>query len=156
MPDYVLRRAEIADLAVISDHRQKMFREMGKPMDSACVASFESWLEDALATGLYQGWLAQTAEGTVVAGAGLTVIPWPPGPRDSTPRAAFIYNVYTEPDHRHCGLARRLMNALHDWCRQEHITTARLHASEAGSRLYESLGYKATNEMMVMLDAESK
>jgi len=156
MFDYSIRRAASADLSVISDHRQKMFSEMGQPMDSACVASFESWLKGALATGLFQCWLAQTAEGAVVAGAGLTVIPWPPGPRDSTPRAAFIYNVYTEPEHRHRGLARRLMNALHDWCRQQHILTARLHAADAGLRLYESLGYKATNEMMVMLDAKAE
>jgi GNAT superfamily N-acetyltransferase len=151
MADYALRHASVADLPVISDHRQKMFSEMGKPMDADCVASFERWLKGALATGLYQGWLAQTADGTAVAGAGLMVIPWPPGPRDSTPRAAFIYNVYTEPEHRQRGLARRLMNALHDWCREQEIRTLRLHASAAGRVLYESLGYSPTNEMMVML-----
>ena len=78
---------------------------------------------------------------TVVAGGGATIVPWPPGPRYLGESLAFVYNVYTEPAHRRRGLARRVMSAIHDWCRENGITSLALNASEDGLPLYTSLGY---------------
>ncbi|HEY7059595.1 MAG TPA: GNAT family N-acetyltransferase [Vicinamibacterales bacterium] len=155
MASYAIRCAGESDVAVICDHRRRMFDDLGRPMDTAAIVAFETWLADALTSGLYHGWLAQTPDGEVAGGAGLTVLPWPPGPHDPTGRLAFVYNVFTYPNHRRLGLARMLMTAIHDWCRQERIRTVRLHASPEGRPLYESLGYLTTNEMMLALDGGS-
>jgi len=104
------------------------------------------------AAGVYRAWLAETTDAaSVVAGAGLSVIPWPPGPRSLGDRLAFVYNVYTEPEHRHRGLARRLMTTIHDWCRGEGLDAVALNASEFGQPLYEDMGYHvAPNPMMYL------
>jgi len=57
-------------------------------------------------SGGYVGWLAETAGGRVIAGAGVTIFAWPGSPDDATGRRALVQNVYTEPEFRRQGLAR--------------------------------------------------
>jgi GNAT superfamily N-acetyltransferase len=56
-----------------------------------------------------------------------------------------VLNVYTHPDYRRRGLARRLMLAVEAWCREHGIPVLTLHASPDGQHLYESLGFGPTN-----------
>ncbi len=88
----------------------------------------------------------------VVGGGGLIVMPWSPGPLRFDPRMAFVYNVYVEPAHRGRELARRLMDAMHAWCRSAGVERLALNATAAGERVYTSLGYAVTPEPMMRLD----
>src|SRR5262245_13077028 len=143
MGDYRVRVATSADADAIVRHRLDMFAEMGIQMDAALIArAFRNWLDHAMPSGLYRGWVVETAAAEVVAGGGITVLPWPPGPRYSGDRLAFVYNVYTEPAHRRQGLARMVMEAIHAWCRAAGISSLALNASDAGRPLYEALGYR--------------
>ncbi len=76
-------------------------------------------------------------------------MPWTPGPFAMDPRLAWIVNVYTEHAHRKRGLARRLMNEMHDWCRSRGIERTALNASSAGQPIYESMGYTLADEPMM-------
>ena len=60
---------------------------------------------------------------------------------------ANILNVYTLPENRRMGLARKQMQASLAWCSQHGVRAVILHASDDGRRLYESLGFKSTNEL---------
>ena len=115
------------------------------------AAAMGSWLGHAIPSKTYQGWVAATAGGEVAAGGGLIVIPWPPGPLSLDPRCGFIFNVYTQPAHRKQGLARRLMDAIHDHCRAEGIERVVLNASAFGKPLYDAMGYVVTKEPMMRL-----
>jgi GNAT superfamily N-acetyltransferase len=150
MSDYTIRPAAAADLPHILRHREGMFRDMGVVCDyDALIDASRGWLAEAMASGTYVGWVAET-KAAVVAGAGLTVLPWPPGPRDVSGRLAFVYNVYTDPDHRRRGLARRLMDTLEAWCRAQGIGRIALQASAAGRPLYESMGYVVAAEPLML------
>jgi len=147
-----IRPATLADIPHIVSHRAQMFRDMGIPAEfEDMAAAMETWLRHAIPSHTYRGWIATAPDGAVAGGAGLIVIPWPPGPMSMDPRCGFIFNVYTEPSHRKQGVARLLMNAMHDWCRSEGIERVVLNASTFGQSLYESLGYVATNEPMLRL-----
>ncbi len=149
---YDIRPAALADIPHLVRHREGMFRDMGTECDyPAMLGSFERWLRLAMPDGTYRGWLAQTQDGRVVAGVGLIVLPWPPGPRTLDPRCAFVYNVYTDHDHRRRGLARRLMETLHAWCRAQGIGQVGLTASDEGRALYESMGYEAEADYFLRL-----
>ncbi len=93
--DFVIRRATVADTPHVVRHREAMFREMGidAAFEDMSIAA-DQWLRDAIASMIYRGWVAERG-GEVVAGGGLIVIPWPPGPVTMDPRCAFIFNVYT-------------------------------------------------------------
>ena len=149
-----IRTAGFGDVGHILHHRRAMFRDMGKGTDAdldAMVVTTEAFLREALPSGGYRGWLAQTADGRVVAGAGIVIAPWPGSPGDPSPRRGLIQNVYTEPAFRRRGLARRLMETVLEWCRAEGFFTVALHASDEGRALYESMGFQATNEMRLKL-----
>lgn len=136
-------------------HRTLMFEEMGVAVDRPTLErAFRSWLRTQMAEGVYRAWLLEAADGTVVAGGGITLLPWPPGPRYLGGRLAFVYNVYTAPEHRQRGMARLVMHAIHAWCRQEGIRALGLNASPAGQPLYEALGYAVTSNPMMFLALE--
>lgn len=145
MPDYRVRLATLDDADVLVHHRVAMFAEMGSSAADAAAAGpmFRTWLADAMPNGTYRAWVVDNG-GDVVAGGGMTVLPWPPGPQHPGGHVAFVYNVYTEPAHRGRGLARRLMDTIHDWCRGAGIQSVALNASVFGRPLYESMGYRVS------------
>ncbi len=155
MPDdFTIRTATVADVAIIVHHRRAMFTDMGLD-DCAALdamdATFEPYLRCALDDGTYRGWLVQTAGGAVVAGGGLLVYEWPGNPHDARSRRAYILNVYTEPEYRRRGLARRIMHLIVEQCRAEGFGWVSLHASQVGRSLYEEMGFRPTNEMRLAL-----
>jgi GNAT superfamily N-acetyltransferase len=147
---YSIRPATLADIPSIVEHREQMFRDMAIPAEfEDMAAATELWLTHAIPSHTYRGWVACTDRGEVVAGGGLIVIPWPPGPMTTDPRCGFIFNVYTRPAHRQQGLAKRLMDAMHEWCRGEGIERVVLNASTFGKRLYDEMGYVVADEPMM-------
>ena len=149
---YHLRPATYDDADVLVHHRIAMFTDMGMTFDRVTLdQSYRAWLARVMPEGTYRAWLAQTESGESVAGGGITILPWPPGPRYLGDRVAFVYNVYTEPAHRGRGLARRVMTEIHEWCRAAGITSLALNASQAGEPLYASMGYGITTSPMMFL-----
>jgi GNAT superfamily N-acetyltransferase len=149
---YSIRPATIADIQHIVEHRAKMFREMGIPAKfESMAAATELWLGHAIPSKTYLGWIAESTQGEIAGGSGLIVIPWPPGPITLDPRCGFVFNVYTAPQHRKQGLARRLMDAVHDYCRAEGIERVVLNASTFGKPLYDAMGYVVANEPMMRM-----
>ena len=131
-----------------------MFEQMGYrdalALDSM-AAKFLPWVEAKMVAGEYLAWLAVAEDDAVVAGAGLWLMDWPPHMVGTSLRRGNILNVYTEPDFRRRGLARKLTEAAMQWCRSEGIDYVILHASDEGRPLYESLGFRGTNEMHIKL-----
>ena len=129
-----------------------MFTDMGVPFDAGELdVAFRAWLPGVMTSGTYRAWLADAPDGGVAAGGGITIIPWPPGPRYAGDRLAFVYNVYTEPGHRRRGLARLIMENIHAWCRVEGIGSMALNASHDGKPLYEAMGYVESPSPMMFL-----
>ena len=150
--DYRVRPATLADADVLVRQRIGMFTDMQVPLDAAALdAAFRAWLTETMDAGTYRAWLVETAGGEVAGGGGITIIPWPPGPQYAGDRLAFVYNVYTERPHRRRGLARLIMDTIHDWCRAEGITSVALNASRDGKPLYQSMGYTESPSPMMFL-----
>jgi GNAT superfamily N-acetyltransferase len=147
--EYTIRMATLADVALISHQRANMFIDMG--MDPAPIRQmeqpFQMWVSDLMTKGAYYGWFAVADDGQVVAGAGLWLNPWIPSPQSPSGQRGYILNVYTEPEHRRQGLARRLVQTCIDDCRERGLSAVVLHASDQGRPIYERMGFKVTNEM---------
>jgi GNAT superfamily N-acetyltransferase len=145
----MIRTAILDDLEVIVHHRQSMFRDMGYHDEmavSAMAEAFRPWLRRKMDLNEYLAWVAVEDE-QIAAGIGLWLMDWPPhmiGP--GAPRG-YILNVYTEPAYRRRGMARSLMQVALEWCSAHNVQTVILHTSPAGRALYESLGFRSSNEM---------
>jgi GNAT superfamily N-acetyltransferase len=154
---FEIRPATVGDSEIIAAQRRAMFFEMGyrdQAVLDAMIVAFRPWLLRKMEAGEYLAWLAVRADGSVAAGLGLWLMDWPPhmvGP--GSPRGN-ILNVYTNPDSRRQGLARRLMEVALEWCRANGIRAVILHSSNEGRPLYEKLGFRPTNEMRLMLGGE--
>lgn len=147
---YLIRLATLGDSEVITEHRKQMFLDMGKPQDTRMLemlAAFRPWVEQALQSGEYMGWLITAGE-SVVASLGLMFTNAAPRLQDVGTVRGYIFNVYTQPAHRRRGLAGQMVSAALEECRARDIGLVALHASEDGRSLYESLGFKASNEMV--------
>lgn len=82
MTNYTIRLATLADVSIISHHRQAMFMEMGVNGDhETATVRFTEWLEAALPNQAYFGWLIEIESGEVVAGGGVSLLPRPPSPK---------------------------------------------------------------------------
>jgi GNAT superfamily N-acetyltransferase len=146
--------ATAPDAATIARQRAAMFvdmREVSAEQAEALRSESEPWLAGLLTKGGYVGWLC-LLNADVVAGAGVLI--QEVGPRPGcycVGRSAHVVNVYTEPGHRHRGLARGLMLTILDWCREHEMVQVTLAASAQGRPLYESLGFQPTNDMKLRL-----
>ena len=148
------RPATALDRDIILHQRRSMFRDMGEGTEAeleAMVRATSPWLERALADGSYRAWLARTGDNRVVAGGGVLISSWPARPGDPNLRRALILNVYTEPEYRRQGLARRIMLLITRWLQENGLQSVYLHASFEGRHLYENLGFVPTNEMRLRI-----
>jgi GNAT superfamily N-acetyltransferase len=152
--EILIRKAGVDDLKDILHHRRAMFEEMGfqdiATLDRVDDVSREYFTE-ALRIGTYKGWLAEEPNRRIVAGGGIASANWPGFPGENLAKRAWILNMYTEPEARRCGVAKRLLQAMLDWCRTTGFRTVSLHASPAGRPLYEAVGFQSTNEMKLTL-----
>jgi GNAT superfamily N-acetyltransferase len=157
--EYRIRPATPQDAAVIARHRGEMFRSMGEFDDAAArevAAASLPQLDEMMRRGEYRGWLI-LCNGQTVAGGGMVLRKLLPRPRAlQGGTESLIVNFYTEPEHRHRGLARQLMQTMLDWCRQHGVANVVLHASDEGRPLYQSLGFVPTNEMRLQANGRGQ
>jgi ribosomal protein S18 acetylase RimI-like enzyme len=154
---YRIRRATPADAAVITHHRRRMFVDAGRQNDrvlDVMAVHFTPWVEARLADGRYLGWVT-TDDGEVVAGAGMIILDWPPHPLDpQQDKRGYMLNMYVEPEHRRRRLASQLIDQALAEARKQKIRVVALHATDEGRPLYESNGFRCTNEMFYVEPVE--
>lgn len=148
---YTIRLATPEEAPILAEMRRRMFLDMGKPDDERLrrvVQAFVAWVFEAMCHGRYLAWVAKASNGDIVANAGMLLLEWPPNTRDLNFVRGYIMNVWTHPDHRCRGLARRLMDSALAEAQHRQIKVTALHASDQGRTLYEQLGYRQSREMI--------
>ena len=154
MDTYHIRPATPQDLEVVLAHRRRMFEDMGFTERQALdimIAASTPLIRRGLMDGTYRGWLVETTGDVIVAGGGVIMLQFQPHPLDARPQRAWVVNMFTDPEHRRRGLARRLVQTIVEWCRKEGMRFLYLHSSDDGRPLYDSMGFKSTNEMRLAL-----
>ena len=68
-----------------------------------------------------------------------------------TGKRAHLMNVYTAPDYRGQGIARRMVKWLIEEARRRGVTEISLDATASGRPLYRKLGFRDSAECMVLV-----
>lgn len=89
-------------------------------------------------------------DGRCVACASMSYIEIMPTFSHPSGKRAHLMNVYTEEAYRRRGIARQLVNMLIEDVRAHDASEISLDATESGRPLYESMGFKASEECMVI------
>jgi ribosomal protein S18 acetylase RimI-like enzyme len=144
------RLATTADSALITAHRFAMFEEMGKSDPTALGEmrrNFLPWVERMLESEKYLGWIAMDGDKPVASG-GYFVLDWPPHPFDpAAEHRGYLLNFWVDPAYRGQGLARMLVREGLSESKRRGLRVTALHASDAGRRVYEKMGFNSTSEM---------
>lgn len=83
-------------------------------------------------------------DGGIVSCAFLVITERPANPSFITGRTGTVYNVYTLPNYRRKGLARRVMQELLSDAEKSRLDFVDLKATKDGFHLYDTLGFKET------------
>ena len=71
----------------------------------------------------------------------LLVVEKPMSPSFLSGRTGTVFNVYTRPEYRRKGIAKRLMEMLLQCAREKELSVVELKATKDGYPLYKSLGF---------------
>jgi GNAT superfamily N-acetyltransferase len=147
--DFTIELATLEDVDLVLEYRKAMFRDTGDTDEAALEAmarKFRPWMLARMERGEFFTWLAKNSDQLAVACAALWVqYDWPVSPSSLTGCRVHVMNVYTLPEYRRRGLARRLMETLIGWCELQGFSIITLNASADGRHLYETLGFGTTN-----------
>jgi GNAT superfamily N-acetyltransferase len=154
-----LRLATVDDIPALISHRRRMFEDMYSSQDVIRDRAGYAAMDDAYAVllryeipaGSTRVWVIEDG-GAIVASGALKFTDWLPRPDGQRRGLVYVHSVYTVPEYRRQGLARRLLNAMIAYCRDNGWPRVTLHASDMGRGLYEDLGFKPTNEMRLVLE----
>ena len=154
-----LRLATVDDIPTLVSHRRKMFEDMaalrGEEHDRAGLDAMDETytvlLRYEIPAGSTRVWVIDV-DSQIAASGALRFTDWLPRPDGQRRGLVYVHSVYTERAYRRQGLARRILNAMIDYCRVNGWPRISLHASELGHGLYEDLGFKPTNEMRLVLE----
>ncbi|HEY5328748.1 MAG TPA: GNAT family N-acetyltransferase [Acidobacteriaceae bacterium] len=152
-----IRRATLADVALITTQRHRMFADNDLATEAhltAMDAQFEPWLRAHLTAGTYLGLLLSDDPNPteILAGAGVYFMDWPPHFLDIQPIRAYLLNFYTAPQARGRGYAKLLLKTAVEESHAHGAKVVTLHASAFGKPIYEKFGFTHNNEMMLRFD----
>jgi GNAT superfamily N-acetyltransferase len=86
----------------------------------------------------------------VIAGAGCVLLDWGPSRGTSTSLRARIVNVFTAPQWRRRGIARKLVSDVIGECEQLDIRNFSLAATADADGLYRALGFVRQESELVL------
>lgn len=144
------RIATKEDIDMLMSIRLEMLRKVNELSDDFCFSdelianSKRYFLEGNQTTSI------ALKNGKVVACASMSYIEIMPTFSHPTGNRAHLMNVYTNADYRRRGVARKLVQILIDEAKGKGVTEISLDATNLGRPLYETLGFCASDECMIM------
>ena len=85
---------------------------------------------------------ARNDDREIVSCAFLLIVEKPASPAFISGKTGTILNVYTKPECRHKGYAKRLMEMMLEDAAKEHLSVVELKATDEGYPLYKAVGFE--------------
>lgn len=98
-------------------------------------------LADLMPRDFHHYWVAEDADGTLVACLSALVTKHLPGPEWSGVHA-HLGDLYVVPEHRGEGLAHQLMERAMAWCEAQDAFMADMHATQMAQPMYLKMGWR--------------
>ena len=138
-------KATTNDTEQLTELRVAYILEDFGEVDTADLKAMRETLPDYYSRHLNEDlyvYIARMDDGEIVACALLLIVEKPASPADITGKTGTVLNVYTKPEYRHKGYAKKLMKMMLEDAAKEHLSVVELKSTDEGYRLYQSLGFE--------------
>lgn len=147
------RKATIGDIDLLTKTRIEVLRAANGLSDDADMTEVEhqsyKYYQKALRDGTHTAYLA--FDGDRFAGAGgISYYQVMPTFHNPSGNKAYIMNMYTRPEYRRQGIARRMLDILINDAKARGISYITLEATMMGRPLYESAGFVPMKDEMIL------
>lgn len=137
-------KAVLSDIPALTDLRIAYLQEDLGAIAESDLHSIRAALPNYFEKHLNKDLIAYAARegGTIVSCAFLLIVEKPMSPAFITGKTAVVMNVYTTPEYRRMGCAKKLMSLLLEEAKALDVSIVELKATEDGYPLYRSLGFE--------------
>ena len=142
--------ATVDDLELLVRHRLRMFDDVFPELiDKVNASEGETlkWIKNKMSENELVGFIARTSDGKVGGSGCLWIRETQPRPTSPLLKEPYLLSMFVEKAFRRKGVARLIVQSAIAWARERGYNGITLHASDAGSPPYESLGFEPTNEV---------
>ncbi|MCR4745786.1 MAG: GNAT family N-acetyltransferase [Lachnospiraceae bacterium] len=146
--------ATVDDIELLTKTRIEVLRAANKLDDSADMSevekSSEIYYRKSLADGSHTAILVM--DGNIFIGAGgISYYEVMPTYHNPSGKKAYVMNMYTRPEYRRKGIARKTLDLLIKYAKSRGIECISLEATAMGKPLYENYGFTAMKSEMELL-----
>lgn len=136
--------AEITDIGALTELRLRYLQEDNGDLSEEDIKKIRKDLPVYFERNLNQNifcYLIREKE-EVAACAFLLVVEKPLSPAFITGKTGTVMNVYTKPEYRHKGYAKRIMQKILYDAVEKELSVVELKSTDSGYQLYKSVGFK--------------
>jgi len=149
-----VRAATLDDVANLAAARWA-FRTEGDaevPIESeqAFARRYQDFVRDALQSGRWRYWIAETADGELVAHMAVGVMRSIPRPSRASDQWGYLTDCYTRPQYRNRGIGRELLACVVAWAESQDLEMLVVWPSDASERFYARAGFDPDAEVRVL------
>ena len=152
--NYEYKKATIGDIDELVRTRIIVLRAANKLSDgedmSEVARQSREYYKRALQTGEHVAYLVYDNERFIGAG-GVSFYHVMPTYHNPSGKKAYIMNMYTAPEYRRQGIARRTLDLLVAEAKEQGVLQISLEATEMGRPLYEKYGFSAMQDEMELV-----
>lgn len=155
-PDVRVRRAELGDVEAFTRQRVAIFAETQGlepgPRREAFERATRAAYLDLVPREAALAWLAEGERAVAIGSCALHRLDRFPSLTNPVAFEGYVSHVWVAPEWRRRGVGSALVRALAAEARARGFTRVRLHATEEGRALYETLGFRLrSNDMELVL-----
>jgi GNAT superfamily N-acetyltransferase len=147
------RQATLADVRALAAARWAFRLEGGEtPVESEAsfFVRYEEFVLKALNSGQWTYWVAEEAEGEIVAHMAVCVVESIPRPARLSDQWGYLTDCYTRPAARNRGVGRELLAHVTAWARARDLEMLIVWPSDASQSFYARAGFAKDDEMRTL------
>lgn len=151
--ELVFQKAGPEDIDLLTKTRIEVLRAANRLDETVDLSEVErqsrEYYQDALPAGSHVAYLVN-ADGKFAGAGGISFYRVMPTYHNPTGEKAYIMNMYTKPEYRRMGIARRTLDLLVAASKERGIFHITLEATDMGKPLYEKYGFVKLNDEMAL------
>lgn len=141
------RKLTVADLDTYIQMRINQLREEGANEDFDLAPALKDYYMRHMADGTFVSWLALDGE-KIIGTSGMSFVEKPPYFGCPSGRIGLLSSMFTNPDYRRKGIARKLLHHVIEEARAYGCGTVQITASDLGVKLYTDYGFVHNQNFM--------